>query len=224
MPKNNHNQGLLAQTFEKHGKTLTVMAASLTSGARPSIPDGTEQVWGKLADHVRHDRQVVYVRDIKELSIDGKYPGGYAPNGYEVFVALPSWPVSSRQWIDTIAHELHHVVRWQHGGYGKTLGEALVTEGLACWFAELESGWKAPWIRGDTSAALWKKAQEQWDDPDYKHDEWFFRGPLGKWAGYRMGYVLVRRVLDLRFDLPRSVTLTEQDVRPALNLLVTESS
>ncbi|XBA78214.1 DUF2268 domain-containing putative Zn-dependent protease [Thioclava sp. 'Guangxiensis'] len=31
----------------------------------------------------------------------------------------------------TVVHELHHVLRWRGPGYGRTLGEALVSEGLA---------------------------------------------------------------------------------------------
>jgi hypothetical protein len=33
-----------------------------------------------------------------------------------------------------VAHELHHCARWKRPGYGATLGEAIVSEGLACHF------------------------------------------------------------------------------------------
>ncbi|MGI9506334.1 MAG: DUF2268 domain-containing putative Zn-dependent protease, partial [Geminicoccaceae bacterium] len=35
-----------------------------------------------------------------------------------------------------IAHELHHALRWDEVGYGRTLGEAIVTEGLAGRFVQ----------------------------------------------------------------------------------------
>src|SRR4051812_16473282 len=36
-----------------------------------------------------------------------------------------------RQIRYTVAHELHHAARWRSVGYGRSLGEGIVTEGLA---------------------------------------------------------------------------------------------
>jgi hypothetical protein len=40
-------------------------------------------------------------------------------------------PERGQRVASTVAHELHHAARNQGPGYGKTLGEALVSEGLA---------------------------------------------------------------------------------------------
>ena len=95
-----------------------------------------------------------------------------------------------------IAHEVHHCLRMAGPGYGRTLGEALVSEGLAGRF----TGWlfgspPEPWERAvdietmrchaPDAAALHAK--------EYGHDAWFFGagGRYPRWLGYTLGYYLV---------------------------------
>lgn len=70
------------------------------------------------------------------------------------------------------AHELHHAARWDGPGYGRTLGAALVSEGLAGQFAqELFGGPPEPWESLDPSACLpfRDRALRDWSDIRYNH-------------------------------------------------------
>jgi len=96
----------------------------------------------------------------------------------------------------TIAHEFHHVMRWRGPGYGQTLGEALVSEGLAGRFAEQLYGVAPePWedaLSGDALVDIARKAASQWSTCPYSHAQWFFgRDGFPRWAGYTLGYQLV---------------------------------
>jgi uncharacterized protein YjaZ len=80
-------------------------------------------------------------------------------------------------------------------GYGITLGEALVTEGLADHFAAeaFPDTPPQPWdhaLSAEQEAELWRKAQPILDVPGgYNHPVWFRdSGSLPRWAGYTLGY------------------------------------
>lgn len=91
---------------------------------------------------VRYDPQSV----IPEQAI-----GVYTPNSNLILISVdPGRGVFRRKFRlalpRTIAHELHHAVRWMNPGYGKTLGEAIVTEGLTAHFElEVFGGRPNPW-------------------------------------------------------------------------------
>ncbi|MDH7792660.1 DUF2268 domain-containing putative Zn-dependent protease [Ochrobactrum sp. AN78] len=95
-----------------------------------------------------------------------------------------------------LLHEVHHCLRMAGPGYGWTLGEALISEGLAGHFVNnLMKTPPEPWecaiapevlrIDSPTAAAL--------QSADYDHASWFFgSGQLPRWLGYSLGFELVR--------------------------------
>lgn len=97
-----------------------------------------------------------------------------------------------------VAHEAHHCLRHAGAGYGRTLGEALVSEGLADHFAEELFGppplpWTAPFTATERDQVL-ARAEPLLRAPRYDHAAWFYadgKGPLPRWAGYRLGYGLI---------------------------------
>ncbi len=103
-----------------------------------------------------------------------------------------------------LAHELHHIARGRGPGYGRTLGEALVSEGLAQCF-EVEIGCAPPpyavALRDAELSDFAARAREELNAQDYDHGAWFFgrRGDprFPKDGGYSLGYALVRAWLDL---------------------------
>jgi Predicted Zn-dependent protease (DUF2268) len=129
--------------------------------------------------------------------IDGSPPGGLK-------AALETWVPAS------LAHELHHSSRVRSGpGYGITLAEALVTEGLADQFVAeaFPDTPPQPWdnaISAKQEIDLWRKAQSSWEIPyGYNHQEWFFgSGDVPRWAGYTLGY----RVADAYLGDDRSAS------------------
>jgi uncharacterized protein YjaZ len=98
-----------------------------------------------------------------------------------------------------LAHELHRPSRWDGPGYGETLGDALVSEGLAGHFAqEVYGGEPEPWEQLPSS--VWRpylaKAKADWLNTEYDHIGWFFGSQdFPRWLGYSLGYQVVRQFL-----------------------------
>ena len=146
---------------------------------------------------IRHDPSSV----IPELGV-----GGYTPNGNEVRISVD---VQRPKFIKTVVpsvyrtllHEFHHIARWRGPGYGKTLFEALVTEGLADHF-ELEVTNKPlqPWDKAlsakDIKALLTRAEKELGEE--YSHSDWFYgskKRKIPRWAGYSLGFSIVSEYL-----------------------------
>lgn len=96
----------------------------------------------------------------------------------------------------TLAHELHHVVRWQKTGYGETLLKAIISEGLAAHFdIAINSTKPKQWdtaLNGTTLSKYQKIAEVDFDNTEYNHQEWFYgTGSIPRWAGYAIGYKMV---------------------------------
>ena len=93
-------------------------------------------------------------------------------------------------------HEVHHCMRMAGPGYGWTLGEALVSEGLAGHFVNhLMSTPPEPWESAIDRETLMQylPAAVELQSSNYNHATWFFgSGNLPRWLGYSLGFELVR--------------------------------
>lgn len=132
--------------------------------------------------------------------------GGYAPSAELVFIFIDPQnlrlaPCLSSELAPIIAHEFMHAMRWRGPGYGTTLGEALVSEGLALHFEAMLRG-AVPWYAEAPDAAVLERleseARAHWSDEAYERLVWFSphadaRGPA--YRGYALGYHLVARRL-----------------------------
>lgn len=104
-------------------------------------------------------------------------------------------------WLPVmVAHELHHAVRAETGpGYGSKVVDAMVSEGLADAFTEEvhPNAPPSPWTRAlgrQATCRWWREAQRE--RGHYGHAVWFFgAGRIPRWAGYTVGYRLVRSYL-----------------------------
>lgn len=98
-----------------------------------------------------------------------------------------------------IVHEVHHCLRMAGPGYGWTLGEALVSEGLAGQFVRhLLGNHPEPWECAVTDVDLLRSPVDlkALESTHYNHSEWFFGvGAHPKWFGYTLGYQMVGRWL-----------------------------
>lgn len=131
--------------------------------------------------------------------------GGYTPDAHTVQISVDTDNAELVRTIDdelvhTLLHEFHHAMRWRSVGYGETLGEALVTEGLADHFSvEATGGTPSLWTQGFSNEeleALLVRARAEFDNTDYSHEDWFFGGNgLPKWGGYALGYFIVGKYL-----------------------------
>ena len=86
-------------------------------------------------------------------------------------------------------------------GYGKTLGEALISEGLADHFSMDVFDAPVPqWCKAlneDDIQKYIERASSQFINEDYNHSAWFFgdNKELQKWTGYSLGYFIAEKYL-----------------------------
>lgn len=127
---------------------------------------------------VAHDRSLLM------LSCDPDYPG---------FAAVLGTGALRR----TAVHEAHHCLCMAGPGYGETLGEAIVSEGLAGCFTSLALGsppepWEAALEPGSARCLL--PAAGGLEARDYDHAAWFFgTSNLPRWLGCALGHLIVGR-------------------------------
>ena len=126
--------------------------------------------------------------------------GGFTQNGTSVEIAIDA--SSSEATVEErlpplAAHEFHHAARFRSPGYGRTLLQAMVSEGLADHYAaELTGRPLPPWVlalSGDEIDEWIERARPEFDSTGYDHSAWFFgRGAaIPVWAGYAIGFRLV---------------------------------
>lgn len=134
-------------------------------------------------------------------AIAGYGIGGRSPDAVTVLIYVnPNYPnlgtTLTNKLPAMVAHELHHAKRHRDPGYGGTLLEAMVSEGLADRFSmELLEIGERPWSTALSTTALaqWlDQARSQFDSRTYNHADWFFgSGSIPLWTGYSIGYRLV---------------------------------
>ncbi|MBI4080376.1 MAG: hypothetical protein HY430_01245 [Candidatus Levybacteria bacterium] len=157
---------------------------------------------------------------------------GYAPNANTVIVYLDTASpyikeTFGKPFRKTLGHEMHHAKRWETPGYGRTVFEVLITEGLAQHFEEevveetelVEHFWG---LTPEQIAQLTERGQAEFDMPlitfgDYYHNRWFLDGSeeegIPPHAGYAIGYALVGQYLKAHPDQKASTLV----VAPAGN-------
>jgi uncharacterized protein YjaZ len=106
----------------------------------------------------------------------------------------PNFVTSLREGAVTrqVLHEVHHCLRMGGPGYGRTLGECIVSEGLAGQFVRHLLGTPPePWERAvspDTCLALWPD-EDLLHSTTFDNEAWFFgSGAYPRWLAYSMGY------------------------------------
>lgn len=125
---------------------------------------------------------------------------GYCPEPGVVYIIVdpenPAFCRNTHQSLERMfAHELHHAARWTGPGYGVTLGEAIVSEGLAGHFAlEIFGGEPEPWevLSVNEIHPYHVMLADNWKCKNYDHNAWFYgTGLLPKWLGYSLAFNLI---------------------------------
>ncbi|WP_166461797.1 DUF2268 domain-containing putative Zn-dependent protease [Paracoccus alkanivorans] len=125
--------------------------------------------------------------------IPGLSVGGSAPAPGLIEISLDPGRFAAPALVRILVHELHHLIRWDGPGYGKSLGEALVSEGLAGHFVLQVLGGKPDrWDATTPAQGSARAAMNKWSRRDYDHARWFFgSGDLRRWTGYGLGHRLI---------------------------------
>lgn len=114
--------------------------------------------------------------------------------------------IINKELSSTIYHEFSHIVRDATVGYGKTLSEVLVSEGIGSYVENKLYHTTMPYtkpIRHERK--YWQRAKRLLGKKTYDHLEWFFgRGKLPRWIGYRLGYLIVDSFMKQQKNLPLS--------------------
>lgn len=142
--------------------------------------------------------------------------GGYAYGPHALLVAVDlEHDIKPEHLVATLVHEVHHAIRWRGPGCGTSLGERLVSEGLAEVFEEECTGQTPIYATTPTEPAARALAWSALDESPADEGRWFFGAKdLPWWFGYSMGYELVKE--RLRLD---GVTAAQAVAWPASHFL-----
>jgi uncharacterized protein YjaZ len=167
------------------------------------INEVIEQTLKPIEEKINLQKVDIVVVDQPHGAIPEVGLGGYAPNKNLLYVYTDPARESFKEIIHkelprTIAHELHHCARWGAVGYGESLFEALISEGLAEHFdIEVNKGEPTQWataLNPEQIQELLKKSRSSFDDKKYNHSAWFFgsdKENIPRWAGYALGFHIV---------------------------------
>ncbi|MBC9246087.1 peptidase [Paracoccus sp. 11-3] len=151
---------------------------------------------------------------------------GHTPAAGVVYLTVNPDRFDAALTVRTLVRQMHHLIRWDGPGYGKSLGEALVSEGLAGHFVlQVLGGKPDPWDVTTLATGLARKAMNEWARPDYDHARWFQgKGDIRKWAGYGLGHKLVAEHLaqNTGADAVTLATTRVDAFRPTMRKLVNE--
>ncbi len=129
--------------------------------------------------------------------------GGFTPSRHLTYLYIdPKIDVDEKEIFNTLCHEFHHAKRYDGPGYGETLFDSMIFEGLAVAFEEEVSEGTAfvanTLKKREHPPQLIEKCKSHFNDTDFNHFKWFISdksGELPRWAGYEMGYFIVKKYL-----------------------------
>ena len=217
------NRNLLYNVYMP--KSINIHILSSSAGIRPYA----EQLRSVAQSTVESVERLLPIKDVDIVIYDNPTSaldevggiGGFTPNAHVIFISLnPQYRDFKKAINDelpfTLAHELHHTIRWQKQVKGDTLLEALVFEGLSEHFAQELTGRTnpSPWAQALTREQkdiYSLKAKETWSKPTYNNALWFFGSNpelVPRWAGYTIGYDLVEEYLQANPDKKASTLAT----------------
>jgi uncharacterized protein YjaZ len=175
---------------------------------REDILEQTDRTVRRVRELIPVEQVDVMIVENPSWTIPNVGLGGYSPTPNLVQIWLdPNVPDFKHnlehELAPTLAHELHHAIRWHNPGYGQTLLEAMVTEGLAQAFEISFRDGQVPYYailqNPSRMDELMDLARLKFHNAPYDHNGWFFgnetRG-IPNWAGYALGFEIVKQYLE----------------------------
>jgi uncharacterized protein YjaZ len=160
----------------------------------------------KIQSKIPIDNVSITIFDKPEHTIPETGEGGYShdANRLDIYLNRDFPEFESKVIVEklerVLAHELHHCLRWKNPGYGETLLEQIITEGLADHF-EVEISGREPgmWSTNLTPEQIqeWlQKAKPLFSSKDFDRNAWMFgSNEIPRWTGYSLGFYLVGEYL-----------------------------
>lgn len=158
------------------------------------------------------DIDVLVTNRLYDMIIPDDGVGGRARTGDFIEFAIDEKRASEPLITEMLVHELCHSARWgKNDEWMQTLFDGVISEGIATYFeAEFvkdntyDSAKKTVFITTVTERAdaenekILELLRDQLDNERYDYPKIFFNGDdkLPRWAGYSLGYYLVKKYLE----------------------------
>lgn len=133
--------------------------------------------------------------------------GGYTFSADYIRIIIEEKTATEDIVTESVVHELCHAARWgKNNEWTKSLFDGLIFEGIAvCFEAQFSENLKSRQLfietilerTDDKNEEILESLRDQLDSDSYDYDKIFFNGDerLPRWAGYSLGYYLVKRYL-----------------------------
>jgi Predicted Zn-dependent protease (DUF2268) len=187
-----------------------LQAAGTLAPWRPRIRAEIEAAFQACAAVVRPPRVDIVIHQIPHWPVPELGFGGSSPSRTTMFLAFDTNNPDLEPRLQgglrrVVLHEAHHCLRHAGPGYGRTLAEALVSEGLADRFVEeVLGGDPDPWCVALDENELQESAARAepvlWQQT-YDHPNWFLGshdGRMTRWAGHSLGWRLIGTFMELQ--------------------------
>ena len=135
--------------------------------------------------------------DAPENTIEELGIGGYTATKNLIYISLnPKFNINTIDLESGMLHEIHHAIRWRKPGFGNTLAEVLITEGLATLFEEETTGKTPIYAKVKYNKKCEELAKKEMNNDKFNYDDWFVSGnkDIPKWFGYTYGYLCTKEL------------------------------
>jgi len=185
----------------RHWTTHYLNSRGSLSPYLKQISEAIDKVESKASKVIELTSLDIVIQAIENAVIPETGHCGYSPSAGLIYLTIDPANENLLSHLGeplerVIAHELHHALRWDSVGYGRTLLEVLVTEGLASRFSQELYGnapeiWESALSSEEVGQCL-ALAMSELASEQYNHSRWFFgSGDLPRWAGYTLGWHLI---------------------------------
>jgi hypothetical protein len=179
------------------------------SNSREMIIDAIKAAEGYAFPKLKIDWDIdVLVTNRIPMIIPENGAGGFTFSADFIRINIDDKKATKNLISENVVHELCHAAHWgKNDEWAKTLFDGLIFEGLACVleaeFVEDKSE-KSLFIKtilertDDENKKILDLLQDKLDSNEYNYDEIFFNGNINlpRWAGYSVGYYLVKKYLE----------------------------
>lgn len=163
---------------------LTPVLSELRAASREAV--------ARASDHADLPDFDLVIRPQSDRSADGAVQGQCPAPGV-IEIAVTPDRCDPAHYARVLVRQTAHLVRWTGPGYGRSLGEALVSEGLAGHFVLQVVGGQPDALDAVRPAqGAMRQAMNEWARRDHDHARWFNgKGDLRKGTGHSLGHRII---------------------------------